>query len=310
MLVSASDLRRHTINCMALALLILTPAVASGQSSQSSDVRNGEPAVAPDGKFIAYESDCKGKTRLLLMRSDGSRPVGLTATSAEIGAPGWSKDARKILSSISSGQTSELFAIDRRTLNRRLIAHVPGRNPRLAPDGRRIVYMAGTYLKTKLMVVDINGSRTLQVSEGDGPAWNAQWSPDGQRIAYTSRAGSSDPLNLFLMKSDGTGRMQVTHFDRAQGNAQWPAWSPDGCRLAFQVNQIGKSDAQIWVVDLASGVTHNLSPHDHAYLDETPSWFPDGEHLAVQSNRTGQMQVWVISVDGSSARQLTRSLWP
>src|SRR5207247_11024943 len=63
----------------------------------------------------------------------------------------------------------------------------------------------------------------------EGPAWDGDpaWSPDGQRIAFSSqRDGSTD---IYVMNADGSGLRRVTAgpFD------QQPAWSPDGARIVF-----------------------------------------------------------------------------
>jgi len=99
---------------------------------------------------------------------------------------------------------------------------------------------------------------------------------------------------------------KLTNIPAEEGGAQWPVWSPDGSRLAIQVNsRQQKNSAHIWIVDAASGEARKLAAHDQHYVDETPSWFPDGRSLPFQSNRTGRMEIWVMNTDGSGQRQVT-----
>jgi TolB protein len=84
-----------------------------------------------------------------------------------------------------------------------------------------------------------------------------------------------------------------------------PAWSPDGRRLAVQVNNHDTHSSAIWIVNVTTGEIRVLSRPGATDLDETPSWFPDGTRLAFQSNRSGTMEVWVMNADGSNPRQLT-----
>jgi Tol biopolymer transport system component len=65
-------------------------------------------------------------------------------------------------------------------------------------------------------------------------------------------------------------------------------------------------ESHIWIIDAMTGDARKLVAHDQPYLDETPAWFSDGKRIAFQSNRTGKMEVWVMNVDGSSPRQITR----
>ena len=44
---------------------------------------------------------------------------------------------------------------------------------------------------------------------------------------------------------------------------------------------------------------------DDAYKNTAPRWSPDGQTIAFYSNRSGSYQVWTISPDGSSLRQVT-----
>src|SRR2546425_3784295 len=107
------------------------------------------------------------------------------------------------------------------------------------------------------------------------------------------------------MNADASARRQVTHISAEEGDAQWPVWSPDGRRLAIQVNRLQNKSAHIWIVDVATGEAHKLAAHTEAYLDETPSWFPNGKRIAFQSNRTGKMEVWIMNADGLGAKQVT-----
>src|SRR5262249_27102642 len=135
-------------------------------------------------------------------------------------------------------------------------------------------------------------------------AWNSHWSPNGKRIAFTGK-NPEGTLAIFVVNSDGSNPRQVTHLAAAEGQAQWPTWSPDGNHLAFQVNQVKEKTAHIWIVDIATGKAHQIAPHQDAYLDETPAWSADGKFIAFQSNRNGTVDVWVMAADGSGQHQLT-----
>jgi TolB protein len=67
-----------------------------------------------------------------------------------------------------------------------------------------------------------------------------------------------------------------------------------------------KGIGTIWIVDVATGRSVKIGEHATPYLDELPSWFPDGKRIAFQSDRTGRWEIWLMNVDGSGARQLTR----
>jgi TolB protein len=150
-----------------------------------------------------------------------------------------------------------------------------------------------------------DGSHVLIIAGGKTTAWNAAWSPDGRRIAYTY-GDTSQVLQVHVVNADGTGDQAVTHMSREEGSAQMPAWSPDGRHLAVQVDNARSHSSSIWLVDLTTGEAGRLTRHGEPCADEIPAWFPDGRRIAFQSDRTGSMQIWVTTIDGDPAVQLTR----
>ena len=298
-----------------VARLLLSFAVllraGSAQGPVQPPPRNGSlPSVSPDGSYIAFVSNRGGNEDVFVIAADGTGERQLTHSPEEEGAVGWTADGKQIVFSVFANAASHLYSIDADGKNQREIGLVPGRGPMLSPDGKRLVYMAGTWTATRLMVSALDGSNVRQVPTGSPIAWNSHWSPDGQRIAFTGRDDSSGKLAVFVMKADGSERRQVTHLAPEEGNAQWPVWSPDGHQLAIQVNRLKEHTAHIWVVDAASGQAQKLAAHDQPYLDETPSWFPDGKRIAFQSDRTGRMEIWVMNSDGSGQRQVTGMIHP
>ena len=101
-------------------------------------------------------------------------------------------------------------------------------------------------------------------------------------------------------------RRQLTHVPRDEGEAQVPAWSPDGHQIAFQTTPAKGKPGHIWIADAETGVARKVAEHTQPYVDQVPTWFPDGARLAIQSNRTHRMEIWVMNANGSGARQITR----
>jgi Tol biopolymer transport system component len=283
------------------------PSVQQAATPTPTPVNNGGlPSVSPDGSHMAFVSNRGGVADLFVISADGTDEVQLTHTPETESLSGWTSHSKGIVFSVFANDTSRLYTIGLDGKNQREIANVPGRGPMLSPDGKRIVFMAGTWTATRLMVSALDGSNAKQINDGSSIAWNNHWSPDGKRIAFTGRNDPKGELAVFVMNADGSERRQLSHIAPEEGGAQWPVWSPNGRQLAIQVNnRKQKNFAHIWIVDVATGEARKLAAHDQPYLDETPSWFPDGKRLALQSNRTGKMEVWVMNADGSGQRQVT-----
>ena len=310
-MINSKSARAITV-IFSLAVCLSLADVGSATLSQTPasippPINNGSlPSVSPDGSRIAFVSNRTGAVDLFVISDNGTGELQLTNTPEQESLAGWSRNGKQVLFSTFSQDSSRLIAIDRDGKNQRTIATVPGRSPRLSPDGKRVLFMAGTWTAPRLMTSALDGSDAKQLTDGSSIAWNSQWSPDGKFVAFTGREAPKSELAIFVMKADGSEQRLVTKIATEEGGAQWPVWPSNGRQLAIQVNnRQQKNLAHIWIVDVATGNARKLAAHEQPYFDETPSWFPDGKRIAFQSNRSGRMEVWVMNVDGTAARQIT-----
>ena len=99
------------------------------------------------------------------------------------------------------------------------------------------------------------------------------------------------------MGSDGTNPRRLTNHS---GRDEFPSWSPDGRRLAFESYRDG--NREIYVMGSDGTNPHRLT--NHAAWDVEPSWSPDGRHIAFVSNRDN-WEIYVMGSDGTNPRRLT-----
>jgi Tol biopolymer transport system component/DNA-binding winged helix-turn-helix (wHTH) protein len=123
-----------------------------------------------------------------------------------------------------------------------------------------------------------------------------QFSPDGRKIAFEStRSGCYE---VWMCRSDGSGLIQLTHFNSMTGT---PRWSPDGQQIAFDSAAPGNTD--IFVIDSQGGAPRNLTNEPSSEV--VPSWSRDGRWIYFASKRTGSGQVWKMPSTGGPAVQVT-----
>jgi Tol biopolymer transport system component len=102
------------------------------------------------------------------------------------------------------------------------------------------------------------------------------------------------------MSRDGSGERALTD-DAALD--EYPTWSPDGNRIAFQSMRDGEFDIFVMSGDGQDEV--NIT--NHPPRDQWASWSPDGEFIAFMSERDGSEDVFVMRPDGSDVRNLTQT---
>jgi dipeptidyl aminopeptidase/acylaminoacyl peptidase len=148
-----------------------------------------QPALSPDGKFVAYASDRGGKGNLdiWVKQVAGGEPLQLTHHEADESEPSFSPDGSKIAfhSDRDGGAIWVISAIggDERLVARR------GRRPRFSPDGKQLAYFflspSSGIQDSKIYFVAATGGQPRQLQpEFAYAAWPI-WSPDGKHLLFT-----------------------------------------------------------------------------------------------------------------------------
>jgi Tol biopolymer transport system component len=130
---------------------------------------------------------------------------------------------------------------------------------------------------------------------------DADWSPDGRSIVFTSRTpGDPAGSEIYVINPDGSGRHALTHNDYEE---RGPSWSPDGTRIAFSA-RIDGPDFEICVMNADGSGIQQLTYNDVG--DLTPSWSPDGTQIAFHRFISpNEAEIFVMNADGSGIQQLT-----
>jgi len=111
-------------------------------------------------------------------------------------------------------------------------------NPRISPDGSRVVYTHVTVkekhdgYETALWIIPASGGEARQISAGPHDA-AAEWSPDGKLLAFvriSEKDGKPQPGQIYLLSMDGGEARPLTDLPKGAGA---PVWSRDGRAIAF-----------------------------------------------------------------------------
>ena len=262
----------------------------NGQTVLFLDTESGsttQPVTESDSHFLAWTSDGKaaylkvdslGNPRVIRAYPEGARsafdPVAIDEFTYDLSAKPNSDD---IIFTFSRGlsQGSELWLAPKDTWSPKQLYADPSNYisfARFSPNGKRIAFItipdsATPFTVGELWVMDADGSNAHKLADADaGHGYAANWSPDGEQIAFVIRENpedenanqSSEALisNIYIVDIESGELTQVTEFaEGREGRAETPLWSPAGNTLAFQAVINGRIK-----VSIADVVTGEIQP--------------------------------------------------
>lgn len=145
---------------------------------------------------------------------------------------------------------------------------------------------------------DGNGVTQL-TSNPDAANWDAEWSPDGTQIVFsTFRDFQND--HVWIMNADGSFPTELTS-DAVQN--VYPSWSPTGEQIVFAKGTGSSRD--IWIMNKDGTGQLQLTGSD--FEDSQPDWSPDGRQIAFFSARQGPWQIFTLSLEDPFGTQVNIS---
>ncbi len=302
---SASTMIAVTI----LATLLLTlarPAEATfpgnnGKIAFASDRTTGEGVDNPEGDF-----------EIFTMNRDGSGLAQLTHNDALDFDPEWSQNGEKIAFQSDRTRFFDIFVMNAGGTHQINVTNDRAfdRNATFSPDGKKVAFdsdlEAGNRVDNpegdfEIFSSGVDGKGLTQLTKNRAEDFDADWSPDGEKIAFVSRRNLAP--GVYAMNSDGTKEKEasrggpVTVF-------QFPSWSPDGERIAFASDQDGLLNIFTMGADGRGQVqlTDNGVP-----TDSGPVFSPSGKRIAFHTNRDGNFEIYKMHTDGTKPINLTKN---
>jgi Tol biopolymer transport system component len=226
---------------------VFTVDPSGGEVSQLTHVPKSKAAAlpdwSPDGSRIAFHSNRSGDFGIWVMNADGSGQTRLT------GRDGF----------------GDFY-------------------PSWSPDGRRIVYShcaepfgMGIFFDCKIVAMNAaGGGSEVLLGSGHWVNAHAQFSPDGQSIAFGSDRGGLQSA-IWVMKADGSSPRRIT---KPRLRAFWPDWAPGGDRIIFADHCCVKHSNIYTVRPDGSGLQRVTQIKGLSFDAAFPGYSPDGTRVS------------------------------
>lgn len=280
-----------------------------GISNPEPPAFDRSPAFAPDGQRLGY-ARCKHKYSCqVYIQAIGSGyfprggPRLVTRQPDVIAGLTWSRDGGSLIYAgwpQTPSFLSYLWRVgaDGRQAPQRLeVAGPLAYSPSASPTANRLVFFRLLFDSDIWRYRADDGMKPLIVSSL--PDYNAQFSPDGTRIAFDS-ARSGEAMEIWVAQADGSKPVQMTNLlGRFQST---PRWSPDGRWIAFH-SQAQDGNWHIYVIEATGGSPRRIT--FEPCEESMPSWSQDGKWIYFRSDRTGRNEIWRVPFAGGPPEQVT-----
>lgn len=180
--------------------------------------------------------------------------------------------------------------------------------PRWSPDGSKITFVTcvpngvvgpfdGCDIMFGVINADGSGQRMLGRIGVVGTIPPAEWSPDGERIAFVGGEGGG--ADVYVVDADGGGLAQLTGLGTVTG----VDWSPDGRMIAF------RAAGSVYVMNIDGSDLTRLTNDPAPLVVGHVEWSPQGDRIAYslspdpvlfETDDPESLSVHVIDPDGTN----------
>ena len=291
------------------AAIWVAPLDGSGEPRQftSGERSDHTPRWSPDGRWLAFVSnrdgeDEKAHGELYVLPADGGEPRRLTEGKEGVESIAWSSDSRRI-------------AFARRVRD----AGYEEEDERKRPPRRftRVFYKLDSVgwtgdRRKHLFIVDLEGAER-QLTDGDCEDGEPAWSPDGNRIVFTSLRGEhwdTELVNALYELEVDAEEAEPRRITQPDESGTMASFSPDGSLIAYRHEPEDRTyphHGQIAVMRADGGDRRVLT----ASLDRQCTPFPlvrepvwDGDRVLFRVEDGGNVHIYTVAADGLGQPEL------
>ena len=263
-----------------------------------------DPALSPDGRFVAYTANKKGNFDIEVQPIDGGNPIPVTTNAAHDWQPNWSPDGSRIAFRSERG-SGGLFVVPATGGTEEKVSGF-GYWPRYSPDGTQLLFTGGDHGTAPFYTVGLDHTpQEPHILADLGTRNRAAWGWDSNGRVTLLSGGRDVKLLTADLERGTTVQSEVEEHVRqrfrelsvtTEGDAL--AWDPRGTALYF----IGVSGEipNLWMIDIDPGTRAVTGgPYPLTTMTEgaiNPTISRDGLRIAV-GGAMGNARLWSYPLD-------------
>ena len=259
---------------------------------------DGDPAVAPDGRRLAFSSARTGNREIYVADTLTGDVERLTSSPRlDDRRPTWSPDGRHVAWESGRPAAGDLYVMRADgSHKRRLVGGASDEaDPAWSPDGARVAFASNRAGGYDLWAAPSSGGGPELLLDVRGDARAPAWSPNGTRLAYSGADEGRTSIWVVDLSSPEPRRLT-----RSSGADLRPDWSPSGSGLAFTRAAHGRT--RTWVVTASTGPARPLAGSDGDldpdWVTTTPFLAPGPEELLPDLDQRAPSGLVVIAREG------------
>ena len=177
-------------------------------------------------------------------------------------------------------------------------------SPSISPDGKQIL-ISRYQGKANLWIYGLDRGTFRRFTETEYETFWAIWTPDGEKIVFSSNRDGGTHMNLFMKRQDSSG--PIDRLTSSNFNQHPKSWSKDGKYLIYIENVQTETGQDVFMIQM-DGDSTPVPLLNSRHSETHPIVSPNGNWLAYVSDEPGQDEVFVCSFpEGSKITQISTS---
>ncbi|PPA72379.1 S9 family peptidase [Jeotgalibacillus proteolyticus] len=226
----------------------------SGEITQWTfgDKKVSSPRWSPNGKKVAFVSNRSGKNQLYILSKTGGEARQITDTEHGAGNPVWSPCGTKLAFSVSLKKDETIPKAEEEKKEEAQDELTPFETVTMKYKADGAGLLEGK--EQHIAIINIETDELVQVTSGENSYTLFDWSPDGEKLAYSTNNEAenkdfsfNNELYIYSLKNGTREKIKTK-----EGYLGGAAWSPDGEKVAYTASDRtyeNASHAKLWVYD-------------------------------------------------------------